>query len=107
MNERAAGPATEPRLVLLDAGTRLKKWRDDNGVSQAVAAARIQSTQGAWTSWERGVRAPDLIFAFAIEKLTGGVVKAESWAVGRPTSRIARGLGAEDADAPDDLTRTG
>lgn len=81
---------------------RLKKWRKDNAITQDDAAARIQSTQGAWTSWERGVRAPDLIFAFAIEKLTGGEVTAESWAVGRPTSRIARGIGVADADAVTD-----
>lgn len=90
MNDRAAG---------LDVtGARLRKWREDHGLKQTAAAALILSTQGAWTAWERGERAPDLHFAFALEKLTDGAVKAEDWAFPRSTSRIARGLGAEDAD---------
>ena len=83
---------------LLAAGNSLKTWRDNAGLSQEGAAKRIQSTQATWGAWERGERVPDVVFAFALEKLTDRAVLAESWAVARPTSRIARGVGADDAD---------
>lgn len=59
---------------------KLKEWRDGLGLSQAEAARRIDSTQGAWGPWERGGKAPDLHNALAIERLTGGAVPAVGWA---------------------------
>lgn len=91
MNERSDGLAL--------AGARLRKWRDDEGISQAAAAEKIRASQGAWAAWERGDKGPDLHFAFELEKLTGGEVRAEDWAFPRKGSKAA----AADQTGPQQL----
>ncbi len=92
MSERIEGLAL--------AGARLRRWRDDEGISQAIAADRIRASQGAWAAWERGDKGPDLHFAFELEKLTRGVVRAEDWAFARKGSKAAESGEHLAADLP-------
>lgn len=73
-------------------GAALRRWRKAAKLSQRKAATRLaefnderrEATQSSWWSWERGEKAPDIFFAFAIERMTGGLVMAEGWAMSRP-----------------------
>ena len=100
MSEREEGLAV--------AGARLRKWRDDQGISQSSAADRIRASQGAWAAWERGDKGPDLHFAFELEKLTDGAVRAEDWAFPRKGSKASPDeSGEHPAIAPPSRSSTG
>ncbi len=72
-------------------GLALKAWREANGLTQRQAGERLAdfndekrtARQAAWWSWERGEKSPDLFFAFALERMTGGRVMAQGWAISR------------------------
>lgn len=98
---------TEREEGLALAGARLRKWRDDEGVSQVAAADRIRASQAAWAAWERGEKAPDLHFAFEIERLTGGEVQAEDWAFPRKGSKASDDSGEHPAVASVPRSSTG
>lgn len=81
----------ETRAAILgSAGTKLREWRDAQGLTQAAAADKIQTGQGTWHAWEDGTKAPELRFALALEDLTGGAVKAFEWAVPRKKPKRRR-----------------
>lgn len=74
-------------------GARLQAWRqrqkDPEGatVSQEIAAKMLArftedgqpASQSAWASWELGQRAPDIYFAFALQRMTKGEIQVEWW----------------------------
>lgn len=92
---------------LAAAGARLRRWRTDNGLSQAAAGERIKASQGAWAAWERGDKGPDLHYAFELERLTGGDVLAEAWAFPRRGSKASPDESGEHAAvSPDTGTGT-
>ena len=96
------------KRVLEIQGAALRAWREaklgpDGGkLSQEDAAAMISVSQGAWTGWERGTRAPDAHCAGLIERLTRGrmQVLAKGWAFPRSSSLAARHT-AEAAEVGD------
>lgn len=49
----------------------LEKYRIENGISQKELAARLDATQAAVSSWERGIRIPTPAFKKKIRDLTG------------------------------------
>lgn len=85
-------------------GRKLAAWRksqagaNNKPLSQTEAARRIGATQGAWGAWETGRKAPDAVFANAIDDLTRGVVPARGWAFPRRRTVEAR-QAAEAAEA--------
>lgn len=95
-------------------GVRLRKWRESQPgkLSHRAAGELIRASQTTWTAWERGEKAPDLHFAFELEKLTEGPdqILASEWAFPRKGSKAADQTGPQqvvtDAAAVD-LTRTG
>jgi transcriptional regulator with XRE-family HTH domain len=66
-------------------GESLKRWRDARDLSQQEAALMLSppATQGAWASWENSRKPPSLGNALAIERLTGGVIRAAEWVTER------------------------
>lgn len=94
--------------TLTAAGAKLRKWREESGVSQAAAAKEIGASQGAWAAWELGMKAPGVGFAFAIEEMCrasgkGEPVMASDWACALPRKAAAEQTGPHqivaDADA--------
>lgn len=80
-------------------GQALCVWRKEHGLSQKVAGERLAdhndeartATQTTWAAWERGEKAPDLFFAFALERMTRGRIPAQGWAVARQLARTESG----------------
>lgn len=78
-------------------GEALRKWRlsQPGGPSQRACADRLaefndekrKASQNAWCSWENGEKSPDIFFAFALERMTGGRIMAQGWAMSRPLPR--------------------
>lgn len=62
-------------------GKALRQWRKTRELSQTDAAHQLDppTTQATWTAWETGRKPPSLENAFAIERLTGGLVRAAEW----------------------------
>lgn len=93
-------------------GAMLRAWREEHDppLSQRAAAERLAqhndagraATQAAWASWESGKKAPDLFFAFAIDRMTHGRISAQGWAVARRIADADSGtLPAVDSDHRD------
>lgn len=61
-------------------GARLKKWREEKGLSQARAAREVGSKQRTWADWESERLVPTIKFATAIERMTDGYVRVVDWA---------------------------
>jgi hypothetical protein len=61
---------------------RLAKWRKDLGLSQREAREMLRPpvSQAAWYAWEKGTKPPGLHNAFEIQRITGGLIVASSWA---------------------------
>lgn len=71
----------------------LREWREAKNLSQLEAAQQLDppATQGAWASWEIGVKRPSAWNAFAIERLTDGAIGASAWArIRKPQSASSR-----------------
>ncbi len=72
--------------VLVEVGALLKKWRQENDLSQEAAAKKIGASQSSWGAWESGKKAPDNFNAAQLEELTEKLVPAKLWAIPRRTS---------------------
>ncbi len=83
MKRRKANDTT-PQDVLLE-------WRRGLGLSQTAAAQMCfpPVTQTAWWAWETGKKPPSLHNAFELQRITGGLIVASSWARSR-APRAAR-----------------
>lgn len=92
---------------LAAAGARLRKWREDAGLSQMAAAKLIGASQGGWAAWESGAKAPDLHFAFELERLTEESIRASEWAFPRSRTKDADGTGPQAVAGDVDLDRDG
>jgi transcriptional regulator with XRE-family HTH domain len=57
----------------------LAEWMEKAGVSQAALAARVGISQGQVSRLVAGRRSPGRRVALALERETGGEVKAASW----------------------------
>lgn len=76
---------------------RLREWRERRHISQREAGILLAThtahgravSQGGWASWETGAKKPDLYFAFALESLTKGAIKARHW-IGEPRRKASR-----------------
>lgn len=69
----------------------LADWRlNVEKITQTEAAARVGVSQGTWSAWEAGTKAPDLPNAFAVERMSGGRVSAAGWARARRKPRRPR-----------------
>jgi transcriptional regulator with XRE-family HTH domain len=82
-------------------GARLRKWRNAAGLSQAAAAKLIGASQGAWATWESGGNAPDIHFAFELERATCEAIRAAEWAYPRGKSKDADSTGPHVVAADD------
>lgn len=73
---------SEPKDVLLG-------WRKGLGLSQADAGKLCNPpvSQAAWGAWENGRKPPGLHNAFEIQRITGGLIVASSWAVPQKVSK--------------------
>ncbi len=88
-------------------GAALRAWRDEQvpRLSQRGAAERLRdfntdrrkATQAAWVAWEKGWKAPDLFFAFALERMTNGRVSAQGWAMPRQMPEHDKATPAPDS----------
>ncbi len=87
----------------MSATRSFRTWWDSSGLSQEQVAARLRISQGQVSKLLSGARQhPDAGLAAAIEKLTGGKVKASSWP--RRIRRVPRGRrSAPVADAARDV----
>lgn len=85
-------------------GAELKAWRETQTpkLTQTMAAEALGASQGSWAAWERGHKAPDAYFAGKLEALTGGTVKASSWAY--PRMQHQKAQEAREARAPESGT---
>jgi transcriptional regulator with XRE-family HTH domain len=63
----------------MSGATRLRSWRQKQKKPQREIAAALEVDGAIVSHWECGHRRPGLVYALAIEKLTGGVVKPEHW----------------------------
>jgi DNA-binding transcriptional regulator YdaS (Cro superfamily) len=54
-------------------------WLEKNGITYTEAARRIGVKDSTVLRWASGARKPGIDDAIAIEKLTGGVIRAEDW----------------------------
>jgi transcriptional regulator with XRE-family HTH domain len=66
----------------------LKKWREDQDLSQKDAAAKVPVSPAAWCEWEQGKKVPDIEKAEALERVTG--IPMSTWAAFAKTKRLAR-----------------
>ncbi len=66
---------TDPKAVL-------REWRRKLRLSQAAAGKLCEPpvSQTAWGAWESGNKPPGLHNAFEIQRITGGLIVASSWA---------------------------
>jgi transcriptional regulator with XRE-family HTH domain len=72
-------------------GAELRAWRKERKLSQRAASDRLAeyneekrcAAQTTWAAWERDEKAPDLFFAFTLERMTNGTIPASSWATPR------------------------
>lgn len=76
----------------MDTGEKLRLWRERNGLSQEKAAKRIGAKQRTWASWEKDGATPEVDFAEAIERLTGGEVAIGDWVRSRRRKRRTESL---------------
>ena len=69
-------------------GERLKAWREEQGLSQTDAGAKVGVTQPTWSDWEADKKVPHIHSAIKIAKLTKGKCPIEMWAAlsARPKS---------------------
>lgn len=56
--------------------SEIKRWLDAHGHSQKWLADRLGVSQQQVSTWVAGRHRPDDLYAFAIERLTGGEVTA-------------------------------
>lgn len=72
-------------------GGRLRAWRERQkpALSQERAAELVGAPQRTWADWELGGKTPEIDYAEAIERLTGGKIRMRDWARGRRAKRIA------------------
>ncbi len=68
-------------------GEKLRIWRERAGLSQADAAEKIGTKQRTWAQWESEGTTPEIDFAEALEKLTGGAVTMRDWVRSRRKKR--------------------
>ncbi len=61
-------------------GKRLHDWRAKDGRTQGACAIAVGCSQAVFSEWESERKTPGIRFAFAIEKLTKGAIKARDWA---------------------------
>lgn len=72
---------SERKWSHLDGPKRLHEWRDRVAkLTQQAAADSMKIDLASYNSFERGRERPGLDYAVAIEKATGGYVKAVHWA---------------------------
>ncbi len=69
--------AKEGRRTL--GAVKLKKWREQAGMTQAEAARQAGVSAPAWSDWEAFMKKPDLRNASALELLTEGSVAIADW----------------------------
>jgi len=62
--------------------TRLQNWLDANNVRQSALADRCGYDRGNFNRILRGTARPTLPLAAAIERETGGVIRAVEWVQG-------------------------
>lgn len=58
----------------------LAKWIADQGLKKSAVAQRLNISPGQFSRWITGQVCPQLSHRMAIERLTGGAVKADGWA---------------------------
>lgn len=66
--------------MAMSPGKKLLKWRTKDGRTQAACGEAVGASQATWSEWEQEKKLPGIGFAFAIEDLTGGYIKAREWA---------------------------
>lgn len=68
----------------------LAKFLADENLSQGAFAAKLGVRQSEVSRWLSGLRVPGGELAFAIQRITGGKVPAESWYESRKRHRSRR-----------------
>lgn len=64
------------------AGVKLRTWREQQGIQQGEAAARMGKKQGQWSRWEGGRAVPTAKDRPALEQLAG--IDPEDWSTPNP-----------------------
>lgn len=67
--------------VMVTAGKKLRRWRQELEKSQVEAGALLGVSAAAWCYWEKGRRLPPPKRAAALQELTGGAVTVEDWSL--------------------------
>ena len=70
-----------------ETGAKLRDWRHGAGLSEAKAAELVGCTQRTWHDWEAKGKTPEVDFAEAIERVTGGIVSIRDWVMSRRRKR--------------------
>ncbi len=76
-------------------GEKLRAWRERAGLSQDKAARRVGTSQRTWGAWEANGTTPEIDYADAIEKLTGGAVQMRDWVKSRRKKRREEAISTE------------
>lgn len=81
----------------------MKKWREDEEITQAEAAKRAGVTQSAWCEWEGGQKIPQIHKVEELERLTNGAVTVGHWAArsqAEADERAAKRAATAEAQKP-------
>lgn len=83
------------------ASERLKAWREEAGLSQVAAGARVGVSGPTWYDWEAGNKTPRTVHQIALEKVTG--IERDAWLSAEDKAKIESATAtppdAETADA--------
>lgn len=63
----------------MTAPSKLKAWRESQGITQTAAASASGVSQATWSDWEAGKKIPRVQQAVMLATFTSGAVPVESW----------------------------